>query len=91
MWNPSQVGTILGSYYWGYCFSMLPGSLIAQKFGHYNVILSSCAINAIVSIIFPVLVDKGGFICAVLARLIIGVASGPLMPSIQASTATKLI
>ena len=75
-WSAEQVGTLLGSFYWGYCLSMLPGAIIAQKYGSYRVILLSCYVNAILTFFFPYLVNYGGYPMAVIIRVILGVASG---------------
>ena len=85
-WSPEQVGTLLGSYYWGYCLSMFPGSIIAQKYGSYRVILLSCLVNAFVSLVFPVMISFGGFPLAVFGRVLLGASSGPFMPAVQGKT-----
>ena len=75
-WSAEQVGTLLSSYYWGYCLSMLPGAIIAQRYGFYRVILLSCYVNAILTFFFPYLINYGGYSMAVIIRIILGVASG---------------
>ena len=75
-WSAEQVGTLLSSYYWGYCLSMLPGAIIAQRYGFYRVILLSCYVNAILTFFFPYLINYGGYPMAVIIRIILGVASG---------------
>ena len=84
-WSPEQVGTLLGCYYWGYCVSMLPGAVLAQKYGFYSVILISSLVNALLTLFFPLFIRIGGFPAAVMSRVLLGAASGPLMPSIQGS------
>ena len=75
-WSAEQVGTLLSSYYWGYCLSMLPGAIIAQRYGFYRVILLSCYVNAILTFFFPYLINYGGYSMAVIIRIILGLASG---------------
>lgn len=32
-WDPSTQGVILGSFYWGYIITQIPGGLLAKRFG----------------------------------------------------------
>ena len=35
-WTPEEIGTLLGSFYWGYCATMLIGAVAAQRYGTYR-------------------------------------------------------
>ena len=35
-WSSEEIGTLLGSFYWGYCATMLLGAVASQRYGTYR-------------------------------------------------------
>ena len=66
---------------------MEKGALVAQKFGFHPTILFVCFGNALASFFFPILVDYS-FAAGIFSRILLGLTSGPIMPSIQVNTVT---
>ncbi|CAG5076499.1 Oidioi.mRNA.OKI2018_I69.PAR.g8475.t1.cds [Oikopleura dioica] len=81
-WTTAQYGYMLGAFYIGYCAAVFPGALVAQKFGFHPTILFVCFGNALASFFFPILVDYS-FAAGIFSRILLGLTSGPIMPSIQ--------
>ena len=81
-WTTAQYGSMLGAFYIGYCAAVFPGALVAQKFGFHPAILFVCFGNALASFFFPILVDYS-HTAGIIARIMLGLTSGPIMPAIQ--------
>ena len=52
-WSAQQYGTMLGAFYVGYVASMIPGAILAQKFGFYPVITGVAFVNGLTTFAFP--------------------------------------
>ena len=44
---------MLGAFYIGYVVSMIPGAILAQKFGFYPVIAAVAFVNGLTTFAFP--------------------------------------
>ena len=89
-WTTAQYGSMLGAFYIGYCAAVFPGALVAQKFGFHPAILFVCFGNALASFFFPILVDYS-HTAGIIARIMLGLTSGPIMPAIQVKIKIRLL
>ena len=83
-WTAKQYGTMLGAFYYGYCAAMIPGALLAQRFGFYPVIIGVTMVNGFATFLYPMAVHFS-YNLAVAMRIILGLSSGPIMPALQGS------
>ncbi|XP_071042563.1 sialin-like [Parasteatoda tepidariorum] len=81
-WNSKTQGVILGSYYYGYVITQLPGGILAEKLGAKWVFGGGVLATSIFSLLCPLAVSWGtaAFICL---RVLQGLADGVTAPSIQ--------
>jgi len=52
-WTEAEQGFILGSFFWGYILTQIPGGMLSQKYGGKWVISIGLLITAILSFIIP--------------------------------------
>lgn len=81
-WSNTQQGQFLSSFFTGYISSQMIGGWLAapERVGGKNVMLACVFLSAAASIATP-LVTKGGLQTAVAARVVEGIAQGPLFPT----------
>ncbi|CAF0755767.1 unnamed protein product [Adineta steineri] len=82
-WSELQQQILLGSYWFGYIFTLVPSGWLAIKFGPKlvfaaSLLFSSIAAVGISSIYF---INDFNFYVALFFRVIIGFAHGPLFPT----------
>ncbi|XP_055698836.1 sialin-like [Phlebotomus papatasi] len=75
-WSSSQQGLLLGSYFWGYLISALPGTWLVEKYGGKILITTSFALSVVVTALAP-LFASWGFYAMYISRFITGFLSGP--------------
>ncbi|KAM3964526.1 putative inorganic phosphate cotransporter [Aphomia sociella] len=83
-WSEATQGLILGSFYYGYVLTHLPGGMLAERFGGKWVLGLGLLSTAICTIITPVTVKMGGAKALFVLRVIEGLGEGPTMPGLMA-------
>ncbi|XP_059045429.1 putative inorganic phosphate cotransporter [Achroia grisella] len=83
-WSEATQGLILGSFYYGYVLTHLPGGMLAERFGGKWVLGLGLLSTAICTIITPVTVKVGGATALFILRVIEGLGEGPTMPGLMA-------
>uniref|UniRef100_A0A1B0DPH8 Major facilitator superfamily (MFS) profile domain-containing protein n=1 Tax=Phlebotomus papatasi TaxID=29031 RepID=A0A1B0DPH8_PHLPP len=73
-WSSSQQGLLLGSYFWGYLISALPGTWLVEKYGGKILITTSFALSVVVTALAP-LFASWGFYAMYISRFITGFLS----------------
>ncbi|KAF0298037.1 Vesicular glutamate transporter 2 [Amphibalanus amphitrite] len=74
-------GLVLSSFYWGYMVSQVPGGRLADRFGARRVLAVSLGITSLLALVLPVAAQAGA--AGVIAvRLLQGLATGPVLPSL---------
>lgn len=53
-WTAADQSLLLGSYFWGYLFTALPGGMLAERFGGRSVVGWSLASSAVLTAGVPV-------------------------------------
>nr|XP_023025236.1 putative inorganic phosphate cotransporter [Leptinotarsa decemlineata] len=74
---------ILYAFYIGYIFSHIPGGWIADKLGARHVMGTCMLLSIIVTFLYPLAIQKGGYIAAIVLRVFLGLCQGPLLPTVS--------
>ncbi|KAG5877746.1 hypothetical protein JTB14_000540 [Gonioctena quinquepunctata] len=74
---------ILYAFYIGYIFSQVPGAWLADKFGAKHVMGICMLSSTIINLFYPLAIQKGGYYGAIVLRIFLGVAQGPMLPIIS--------
>ncbi|XP_043579089.1 putative inorganic phosphate cotransporter isoform X2 [Bombus pyrosoma] len=85
-WNEYQVNLVLGSFFWGYICTELPGGRLAEVVGPKRVFGYSMMISSAVTLLTP-LSATYGYIAVVALRAVLGFMLGATWPAIQPMTA----
>jgi ACS family sodium-dependent inorganic phosphate cotransporter len=85
-WDEYTQGVILSSFFWGYLISHVPGGVLSQQYGGKNVLGTGLLISAILTLLFPWLIQisQGTFGIVIIARVVMGIGQGTLYPAINA-------
>ena len=79
-WTESQVGLILGSFYFGYMFTMALGGFLADKYGGKIVLAYGVFFWSIFTILTPAFAYSG-FWLLMFIRILMGLGEGITFPS----------
>ncbi|PBC26385.1 putative inorganic phosphate cotransporter isoform X2 [Apis cerana] len=85
-WNEYEVNIILGSFFWGYICTELPGGRLAEIIGPKRVFGHSMLVSSAVTFLTPWLATYG-YIAVAMLRTVIGFMLGATWPAIQPMTA----
>ncbi|KAK3087918.1 hypothetical protein FSP39_012439, partial [Pinctada imbricata] len=83
-WTEDTQGIILGSFFYGYIITQIPGGQLAEKFGGKKMFGFGVLVTAVLSMLTPVVARSlgvGGFIAL---RVLIGIGEGVTYPSMHA-------
>lgn len=81
-WTTSEQSLLLGSYFWGYLFTTLPGGLLAEWIGGRSVVGWTMAASAILTAVIPLCAGLSYWLVFIL-RFATGVAGGVLYPALH--------
>ncbi|GFT80241.1 hypothetical protein NPIL_220121 [Nephila pilipes] len=83
-WDSNDQGIILGSFFYGYLATQLPGGILAEKFGAKWLYGGGVLVTAIFSLLTPLAADLGptAFIAI---RVLEGLGEGVTFPAINAA------
>ncbi|VVC38796.1 Major facilitator superfamily,Major facilitator superfamily domain [Cinara cedri] len=81
-WSEFDKNLILGSFYWGYIITELPGGLMAEKVGTRPIFGYSMLLASIVTLFTPMAMDLGLY-PLLFCRALLGLALGVTYPAIQ--------
>lgn len=74
-------GTVMSAFYWGYGISQIPGGMAAHRYGGDVVLTTSFLLWSTASLFTPGTATNSGTM--ILARFIVGVSQGFLIPSVH--------
>ncbi|XP_012545589.1 putative inorganic phosphate cotransporter [Bombyx mori] len=83
-WSEATQGLILGSFYYGYVLTHIPGGMLAERFGGKWVLGLGLLSTAICTFITPITVKMGGATALFILRVLEGLGEGPTMPGLMA-------
>ena len=72
-WDAKQQGMVLGAFFYGFIFSMLPGGYLAERYSSKIVILVSAMGATICSFLSPIMAKKAGYGGFMFIKIIQGV------------------
>jgi len=71
-WSESDQGLLLGSFFWGYLITQIPGGCLSQKYGGKTVFAAGMIISSFFTFITPWAVALGGKLLLIAARFFQG-------------------
>lgn len=81
-WSADDQHLVLGSFYWGYVVTHIPGGLLAQRIGGMNAAIVGTAICAIFTLITPWIIGSlRSFGLLLTVRAIVGGGEGIVFPA----------
>lgn len=85
-WTEGQKQLILGSFFWGYILTELPGGRLAELIGGHRVFGHSMLWSSVVTLIIPFAANLG-VTAMVISRVVLGFLLGASWPAIHPMTA----
>ncbi|VVC97622.1 unnamed protein product [Leptidea sinapis] len=82
-WSEATQGLLLGSFYYGYVLTHLPGGMLAERIGGKWVLGLGLLFTATCTLITPYAVKMGGATALFILRVIEGLGEGPTMPALM--------
>lgn len=82
-WNKTVQGLILGSFFWGYIITQIPGGWLATRIGGKRVYGLSMLGATVATFLTPVAAQTS-YIFLIVLRIIVGITSGVCYPSMHA-------
>ncbi|XP_041369663.1 sialin-like [Gigantopelta aegis] len=74
VWDKTVQGLVLGSYFWGYVISQIPGGWLATRFGGKRVFGWGIFLSALLTLITPV-ISNVSYVLLMIIRILLGAAS----------------
>ncbi|XP_048745499.2 sialin-like isoform X1 [Ostrea edulis] len=82
VWEKTTQGLILGSFFWGYLATQIPGGWVAAKFGGKRVLGLGMAICSLCTFVTPIAAQTN-YIFLLVVRVLMGIASGAVFPAMH--------
>ncbi|XP_043945842.1 solute carrier family 17 member 9 [Protopterus annectens] len=91
-WDKKQTGIVLGSFFWGYCFTQVVGGYVSDRIGGERVILLSTAAWGCITTLTPVVthICTTPIVCLTLLRFLMGLMQGVYFPSLVSIFSQKV-
>ncbi|XP_014680972.1 PREDICTED: sialin-like [Priapulus caudatus] len=83
LWDKQQQGLILGSFFWGYLVTQIPGGWISERYGGKRVFGYAMLLTAIATLLTPLGARKH-WMLLVFLRIVQGLGEGVVFPSMHA-------
>lgn len=83
VWEKSIQGHILGSFFYGYMISQIPGGLLAEQFGGKWVLFGFLGLSSVATLLTPI-AARLSFGLLIVLRVLVGIGSGALFPAMHA-------
>ena len=85
MWEKSIQGHILGSFFYGYLVSQIPGGLLAERFGAKWIIAGFLGMSTVATYLTPI-ASRISFGLLIVLRVLCGIGSVCSLFSLRIST-----
>ena len=82
IWSEPQQGLVLGSYFWGYLITQVPGGRLAEVYGGKWVFWVAVLINTFAVLLIPVC-SMAGYQYLILMRILMGLGAGLTFPAMN--------
>uniref|UniRef100_A0A7N8XMX7 Solute carrier family 17 member 9 n=1 Tax=Mastacembelus armatus TaxID=205130 RepID=A0A7N8XMX7_9TELE len=92
-WSKRESGMVLGSFFWGYCFTQVLGGYVSDRVGGEKVLLLSAAAWGSMTAFTPVLAHfcSQPIFSMTLARFLMGLLQGVHYPSLASLCSQKVV
>ena len=81
-WSTNEQTNLLGSYFYGYVCTQIPGAYLSSRFGFKWILFTTTLITSIITIVTPFLADLS-YISIFISRIILGLFHGVTFPVLQ--------
>ena len=71
-WGPEEQGLVLGSFYYGFIVTQIPGGMLSEKFGAKWLLGSLTGLAGLLTILNPIAARSGGIGALAALRVIQG-------------------
>lgn len=82
VWSEPEQGLVLGSYFWGYLLTQIPGGRLAEIYGGKWVFFTAVTLNIFATLMSPVC-SSAGFQYLILMRILKGLGGGVTFPAMN--------
>lgn len=92
-WSKRQSGMVLGSFFWGYCFTQVVGGHISDRVGGEKVLLLSAAAWGAMTAFTPILAHfcLEPIVSITVSRFLMGLLQGVHYPSLASLCSQKVV
>ncbi|KAK2851541.1 hypothetical protein Q5P01_007817 [Channa striata] len=92
-WTKRESGMVLGSFFWGYCFTQVLGGYVSDRVGGEKVLLLSAAAWGSMTAFTPILAHfcSQPILSMTLARFLMGLLQGVHYPSLASLCSQKVV
>nr|XP_016945772.1 putative inorganic phosphate cotransporter [Drosophila suzukii] len=84
MWSRQTQSIVVMAFYAGYMITHIPGGRLAERYGGKWVLGSAILTSAVLTLLTPAAVRRGGPYVLVGVRLLVGLCEGPCFPAVCA-------
>jgi len=88
-WSKTEVGTILSSFFWGYCLTQILGGFLSDRFGAERVLLTAGLIWGLLTFWFQTILSMD-MSYVVFSRVLLGAAQGVHFPALASISSRNL-
>jgi ACS family sodium-dependent inorganic phosphate cotransporter len=82
LWSEPNQGLVLGSYFWGYLITQVPGGRVAELYGGKWVFFVAVVLNVGATLLSPIC-STYGFQYLILMRILMGLGGGLTFPAMN--------
>uniref|UniRef100_A0A1A8I4I5 Voltage-gated purine nucleotide uniporter SLC17A9 n=2 Tax=Nothobranchius TaxID=28779 RepID=A0A1A8I4I5_NOTKU len=92
-WSKRESGMVLGSFFWGYCFTQVFGGYVSDRVGGEKILLLSAAAWGSMTAFTPILAHlcSQPILSMMLARFLMGLLQGVHYPSLASLCSQKVV
>ena len=81
-WTEVEQGLVLGSYFWGYLITQVPGGWLAEQFGGKWIFFGAVVLNIVATLLSPGC-SQAGFEYLIIMRILEGLGAGVTFPAMN--------
>ncbi|RXN11268.1 solute carrier family 17 member 9 [Labeo rohita] len=92
-WTKRETGMVLGSFFWGYCFTQVLGGYVSDRVGGEKVMLLSAAAWGAMTAFTPILAHfcSQPIVSMTISRFLMGLLQGVHYPSLASLCSQKVV
>uniref|UniRef100_A0A671KC37 Solute carrier family 17 member 9-like n=1 Tax=Sinocyclocheilus anshuiensis TaxID=1608454 RepID=A0A671KC37_9TELE len=92
-WSKRETGMVLGSFFWGYCFTQVLGGYVSDRVGGEKVLILSAAAWGAMTAFTPILAHfcSQPIVSMTISRFLMGLLQGVHYPSLASLCSQKVV